>query len=79
MIRKVVNYYILLMDDFPFIPGGISIMLEIHDVYCLEIQDYSRTTLLRLRGLSIPSGIQGMSPILIHQVYNSNRDEDSGP
>ena len=32
MIRKVVNYYILLMDDFPFIPGVISTLLEIPDV-----------------------------------------------
>ena len=33
MIRKAVNYYIFWMDDFPFIPGGISTPIEIRDVY----------------------------------------------
>ena len=46
---------------------------------CLKIQVYSGTTLRGRRGPFIPSGILGMSPILIHQVYVSNRDEDSGP
>ena len=32
MIRKVVNYYIFLMGDLPFIPDGISAPLEIRDV-----------------------------------------------
>ena len=32
MIRKAVNYYISWMDDFPFIPGRISILIEIRDV-----------------------------------------------
>ena len=77
MIRKAVNYYILWMDDFPFIPGGISTPIEIR--ICLKIQVYSGTTLRGRRGPFIPSGILGMSPILIQQEYVSNRDEDSGP